>query len=122
MDETVIGGKDGSVAQKHIVQLIDDLDGVDAQETVSFGLDGTRYEIDLSEDNAARLRDVLAVYVAHARRPTPAAANGARRSRGGRSDREQTAAVRRWARENGYDIGEKGRIPTKVLDAYHSAH
>jgi hypothetical protein len=58
------------MAQKHIVQLIDDLDGVEAQETVSFSLDGTRYEIDLSEDNANRLRDALAVYIANARRST----------------------------------------------------
>ena len=110
------------MAQKHIVQLIDDLDGVEAQETVSFSLDGTRYEIDLSEDNATRLREALAVYIANARRSTRyglAAGNG-RRSH--RADREQTAAIREWARSNGHRIGDKGRIPSAVLEAYHQAH
>jgi hypothetical protein len=111
------------MAQKHIVQLIDDLDGAEAQETVAFSLDGTRYEIDLSADNAARLRDALAVYIANARRatrfngtPTPG------RTRSHRADREQTAAIREWARNNGHRIGDKGRIPSQVLEAYHSAH
>jgi hypothetical protein len=110
------------MAQKHIVQLIDDLDGVEAQETVSFSLDGTRYEIDLSEGNATRLRESLAVYIANARRATRygGATNGGRRTH--RADREQTAAIREWARTNGHRIGDKGRIPSSVLDAYHSAH
>ena len=109
------------MAQKHIVQLIDDLDGVEAQETVSFSLDGTRYEIDLSEDNASRLRDSLAVYIANARRSTRYGATGNGR-RTHRADREQTAAIREWARNNGHPIGDKGRIPSSVLDAYHAAH
>jgi hypothetical protein len=109
------------MAQKHIVQLIDDLDGVEAQETVSFSLDGTRYEIDLSEDNATRLRESLAVYVANARRSARYGAVGNGR-RTHRADREQTAAIREWARNNGHPIGDKGRIPSSVLDAYHAAH
>jgi hypothetical protein len=109
------------MAQKHIVQLIDDLDGVEAQETVSFSLDGTRYEIDLSEDNATRLRESLAVYIASARRSTRyGGASTGRRTH--RADREQTAAIREWARNNGHPIGDKGRIPSSVLDAYHAAH
>ena len=110
------------MAQKHIVQLIDDLDGVEAEETVSFALDGTRYEIDLSAENAAKLRDSLAVYVASARRSQRYGANGQVRGRTHRADREQTAAIRDWARANGHRIGDKGRIPTEVLDAYHAAH
>jgi hypothetical protein len=109
------------MAQKHIVQLIDDLDGDEAQETVTFSLDGTRYEIDLSADNAAKLRDTLAVYVANARRSTrPGAPNG--RPRSHRADREQTAAIREWARTNGHRIGDKGRIPSEVIEAYNAAH
>lgn len=110
------------MAQKHIVQLIDDLDGVEAAETVEFALDGTRYEIDLSADNAAKLRDVLAGYIANARR---SARNGSRsgpRTRAHRTDREQTAAIRDWARKNGHQVGDKGRIPSQVLDAYNSSH
>ena len=110
------------MAQKHIVQLIDDLDGVEAQETVSFSLDGTRYEIDLSEDNANRLRDSLAVYIANARRSTRYGAGSGTGRRTHRADREQTAAIRDWARTNGHSIGDKGRIPSSVLEAYHAAH
>ncbi len=110
------------MAQKHIVQLIDDLDGVEAQETVSFSLDGTRYEIDLSEDNANRLRDALAIYIANARRSTRYGAPASAVRRTHRADREQTAAIREWARNNGHRIGDKGRIPSAVLDAYNSVH
>jgi nucleoid-associated protein Lsr2 len=112
------------MAQKHIVQLIDDLDGGDASETVSFALDGTNYEIDLSDRNAARLRDALAEFVGHARRANragrAAASSSPKRSRNGRGDREQTAAIREWARKNGFKVGEKGRIPGDVLEAYHA--
>jgi|SRR5579859_1785600 len=113
-----------AVAQKHIVQLIDDIDGGEAAETVTFALDGSSYSIDLSERNAASLRDALAVYVANARRGTrgPGRPAGPRRGRGTRSDREQTQAIREWARKNGYKIGEKGRIPATVQEAYHSNH
>jgi hypothetical protein len=105
------------MAQKHFVRLIDDLTGDDAAETVCFALDGSRYEIDLSAENADRLRETLAVYIAGARR---ARANSARR--GTRADREQTAAIRLWAKSNGFKIGDKGRIPTHIIDAYSSAH
>jgi len=112
------------VAQKHIVQLIDDIDGGDASETVSFALDGATYAIDLSAANAARLRDALAPYVANARRGSrgPGRPTGSRRGRGARSDREQTQAIREWARKNGHKVGEKGRIPATVLEAYHAQH
>lgn len=111
------------MAQKHIVQLVDDLTGADAAETVSFALDGSRYEIDLTADNAAKLRDTLGVYIAGARRSNRPAvrSNGASR-RGSRADREQTAAIREWARVNGHRIGEKGRIPSHIIEAYHAAN
>jgi hypothetical protein len=112
------------MAQKHIVQLIDDIDEGVAEETVSFALDGTNYEIDLSAKNAAKLRDALATYVAHARRAGRGGgrSSGAptRRGRPARGDREQTHAIREWARKNGYKIGEKGRIPANILEAYHA--
>jgi hypothetical protein len=114
------------MAQKHIVQLIDDLDQGAAAETVSFGLDGSQYEIDLSAKNASKLRDALADYVANARRATRGgrsyATNGRRAGRPTRSDREQTQAIREWARKNGHKVGEKGRIPATVLEAYNSKH
>lgn len=110
------------MAQKTIVQLIDDLDGGAAAETVSFSLDGTGYEIDLSEKNAAKLRDVMAGYVAHARRASRTSAPARRGGRPARTDREQTAAIREWARKNGHRIGDKGRIPSHILEAYHSSN
>jgi transposase len=113
------------MAQKHIVQLIDDLDGGQAVETVSFALDGTNYEIDLSAKNAAKLRDSFASYVANSRRATRSGVRSAaapRRGRPARSDREQTSAIREWARKNGYKVGEKGRIPLQVQEAYHAKH
>ncbi len=115
------------MAQKHIVQLIDDLDDGEAAETVSFALDGNSYEIDLSESNAAKLRDSMAEYVAHARRGggrgTRGPSTGApRRGRAARADREQTSAIREWARTNGHKIGEKGRIPAHIVEAYHQAN
>src|SRR3954469_19005526 len=111
------------MAQKTIVQLIDDIDQGAAEETVTFALDGTSYEIDLSAKNAGKLRDALSVYIANARRSGRAAARAAsssRRGRAGRGDREQTQAIREWARKNGFKVGEKGRIPATVLEAYHS--
>ena len=108
------------MAQKHIVRLVDDLTGDDAAETVSFALDGSRYEIDLSADNAARLRDTLSVYIASARRSARAAGREGGTHRGTRADREQTAAIRQWARENGHQIGDKGRLPSSVVEAYHA--
>jgi hypothetical protein len=113
------------MAQKTIVQLIDDIDQGTAEETVSFGLDGASYEIDLSAKNAAKLRDALAVYVANARRSgrgggSSRPSSSSRRGRGSRGDREQTQAIREWARKNGHKVGEKGRIPASVLEAYHA--
>jgi hypothetical protein len=112
------------MARQTIVQLIDDLDQSRADETVSFALDGVQYEIDLSSKNAARMRDALASYVANARRSGRGAAvrNGSagRRGRSARGDREQTQAIREWARRNGHKVGDKGRIPATVLEAYNS--
>ncbi len=108
------------MAQEHFVRLVDDLTGDEAAETVSFALDGARYEIDLSAENAAKLRETLSLYVANGRRTTARGNGGSRRST--RADREQTAAIRDWARKNGFDIGDKGRIPTSAIEAYHRAH
>ncbi|HEY2300072.1 MAG TPA: Lsr2 family protein [Jatrophihabitans sp.] len=109
------------MAQKHIVRLIDDLTGADAAETVTFALDGARYEIDLSAENAEKLRETLRVYIASGRRSAPSAARAARPRRGSRAEREQSAAIREWARSNGFRIGDKGRIPSQVIEAYHSS-
>jgi nucleoid-associated protein Lsr2 len=115
------------MAQKVVVELVDDLDGTASDDisTVTFGLDGVRYEIDLTEDNAERLRDALADYVGAARRTggrikraTSVSSSVARPS----TNREQTKAVRDWARQNGFDLADRGRIPTNVVAAFDQAH
>ncbi|KAA1419559.1 Lsr2 family protein [Nocardioides humilatus] len=108
------------MAQRVNIVLVDDIDGSEASETVAFGLDGSSYEIDLNEKNAAKLRDALAGYVGHARK-----VGGARRGRsaakapaGGVSAKD----VRDWARANGHKVPDRGRIPADVREAYDAAH
>jgi hypothetical protein len=112
------------MAQKVTVTLVDDLDGSQAEETVEFGLDGANYQIDLSGDNALRLRESLAEYVDHARRAggrkrAPGRPAAGRPPRTASADREQNQAIRDWARKQGMKVSDRGRIPAEVLDAYH---
>ena len=112
------------MAQRINVQLVDDIDGTDAVETVSFALDGQQYEIDLSEDHAAKLRDALSLYVGHARRTTSrrgrstSTPRSAARSAGGPS----AAEIRAWAKENGLEVPDRGRVSAEVREAYAAAH
>jgi len=113
------------MAQKVIVELVDDLDGTVSPEisTVSFGLDGVEYEIDLTEANAKALRGTLEQFVGPARR------TGGRLKRGAGTatarqpaNREQTQAIREWARQHGYDLADRGRIPANIVEAFNDAH
>ena len=108
------------MAQKIHIVLEDDLDGSEATETVTFGLDGTTYEIDLNDKNAAKLRDALAGYVGHGRKVGSAPRRGrkAAASTGGTSAKE----IRDWARSNGYDVPERGRVSADVRAAYEAAN
>jgi nucleoid-associated protein Lsr2 len=114
------------MAQKVTVSLVDDLDGSEAGETVEFGLDGAFYEIDLSGGNAERLREALAEYVGHARRSGGRKRTGGRVAAAGRvprtasADREQNQAMREWARKQGMNISDRGRIPKEVAEAYNA--
>ena len=114
------------MARKVQVILSDDLDeNLSADETVSFALDGTTYEIDLSDKNAREMRDVFSRYVSAARkvgRAGRASGGGRARGTGGRMDREQASAIRDWARKNGHQVSDRGRIPASVVDAYEAAH
>lgn len=105
------------MAQRVNIVLVDDIDGSDAAETVAFGLDGTSYEIDLSEKNAAKLRDALAGYVGHARK-----VGGGRRTRSARAATSGASAkeIREWARANGHQVPDRGRIPADVRAAFES--
>jgi hypothetical protein len=108
------------MAQKVQVLLVDDLDGSEATETVSFGLDGSVYEIDLSSTNATKLRKELSQYVEHARKSTSAAGRR-RRARTG-AGREQSARIREWAKAHGHKVNERGRIPAHIVAEYEAAH
>jgi Lsr2 len=104
------------VATKTIVEWLDDIDGTAAAETVTFAIDGSRFEIDLSEQNAATLRAVMSGWISKSRR------SGHRRARGSRSasDPAESTKARKWAIDNGFDVGPRGRLRSEVLDAYRS--
>ncbi len=113
------------MAQKINVVLVDDIDESEASETLSFGLDGTQYEIDLNDSHAAQLRDAMASWVGHARRAGRTAAPrkaGRSRPAASGSDRERTQEIREWARQNGHEVSDRGRLSSKVVEAYEAAH
>ncbi len=113
------------MAQKITTLFIDDIDGGEADGTVRFALDGTDYEIDLNAKHSEELRSALGKYVSHARkvggtaRRTSGRAAG-RVSRGG-SSALNTTEIRNWARENGYDIKDRGRVPADLVAKYQAA-
>lgn len=113
------------MAQRTVVSLTDDMDGSEASETVVFGLDGATYEIDLNEAHAEDLREILAPYVAGARRI--GASGGSRAARAGaarprRSDDVDAKAVRAWAEANGVEVNARGRLKADVLEQYRAAN
>ena len=109
------------MAQKIQTLFIDDLDGSEAEGTVRFGLDGTEYEIDLNAEHAQALRDALARYVRAARR----AGGGARRpARGGRrasAGGVDSTEVREWARAQGFEVKDRGRVPAELVVKFKAA-
>lgn len=113
------------MAQTVKIILEDDLDGGAADETVRFGLDGAQYEIDLSTANADKLRAAIRPYVAKARR-AQMKATGARtapaKSSSGTRGNPDTPKIREWAKENNYNVSDRGRIHQEVQDAYYAAH
>jgi Lsr2 len=124
------------MAQRTVVSLVDDLDGTEANETVEYALDGVTYEIDLNDENAKQLREVLGPYISAARR------TGGLRSTGGRSrssssssssgsssgrgvvgrSREAMKAIRDWAKSEGWAVSDRGRLPNNVVEAYEATH
>lgn len=120
-DTFLWGRRNGSgiqMASKVQVVLIDDLDGGDADRTVSFALEGMGYEIDLSTANAAKLRDALAPYIEAGRR-----ASGKRATRRGRASAgSRSAEIRAWAAANGIAVNPRGRVPADVVAKFEAAH
>jgi hypothetical protein len=111
------------MAQKTIVHLVDDLDGSSGEsiETITFGLDGVIYEIDLNEDNAGNLRNSLAEFISSATRTGGRVKRGTAstsKPTGSARNREQTQAIRDWARQNDWEIADRGRIPAEIIEAY----
>jgi len=106
------------MATKTIVSFYDDLTDEPADTTVSFGLDGRDYEIDLTEENADELREMLDTYIAAGRK-----VGGTRRRRRGSSPVADVdpKAVRAWATAKGYEVSNRGRVPAAVIDAYRAA-
>jgi len=107
------------MARQIQVKLIDDIDGSEATESVSFGLDGATYEIDLTKKNAAALRNALTKYVDAARKVTGSRKSSTKSSAAGR---EKNNAVREWARKNGHKVSDRGRISAEIMNAYDAAH
>lgn len=120
------------MATETTIHLVDDIDGSEAAETVLFGLDGRHYEIDLSETNAKELRESLGGFIESGRRCKPTAEPPRRRnsSASGKPstpaptvvDKEQSRAIRDWARTNGFTIADRGRIPAQVVQAFNQDH
>jgi hypothetical protein len=107
------------MAQKVNIVLVDDIDQSEADETVSFALDGKDYVIDLNKKHASALRDALAPYVGHARASAGRKANGRKAPARSASD---AGDIREWAKANGHDVSERGRIASEVREAYAAAH
>lgn len=112
------------MAQRVRIELTDDLDQTPADETLTFALDGVTYEIDLNASNAGKLREALAPYIGVGRRTGGRKASG-QASRGGgrrRSSGSSANAIREWARAQGMEISERGRVRDEVKAAYEAAH
>lgn len=95
---------------------MNDLDGEEARKTVRFGLDGIDYDIDLSENEAATLRAILSGYTAKGRRVS--GGHGRRPRSAGQGPADDIPTIRRWAQENGYNPGPRGRLTRSIIDAY----
>jgi len=113
-----------SMAQKITTTLVDDLTGETigdgSGKTVQFGFDGAGYEIDLTDENADKLREAFADYVAAARK-TSGRSTRTRTSSSGRTDPDELAKIREWAAANGHEVAARGRISQAVRDAYAAA-
>lgn len=119
-----------NMAQRVQVLLVCDMhdDDTPGTETVAFSVDGTAYQIDVCDKHAKEMRDSFAPYVGNARRggsanraPRGRAATGQPRTRGG-GDRQRTAEIRRWAREQGRQVPDRGRLPASIVEEYEKVH
>ncbi|GAA2878156.1 Lsr2 family protein [Streptosporangium fragile] len=105
------------MARQQVVTFTDDITGKQADETVSFGLDGTSYEIDLSAKNASKLREALKPFQSAARKASTSTSRRGK-SKGSAANRERSAEIRAWAKAHGIEVSERGRIGGKVAAAF----
>lgn len=112
------------MAKKVTVELVDDIDETPIEDgnggTVSFAFEGKTYEIDLTDANTDKLREALAPFI-NAGRAVSNSAAPARASRRRSSSGVDLAAVRSWAKSNGFSVSERGRVPKTVMEAYAAA-
>ena len=121
------------MARQIVVEHVDDIDGTSIDdgkgETIAFSVDGIDYEIDLSAKNATQFHKKLDYYIEHAtrvggrkNRTAGTLHSGGSPTKPARRDRDHVRAVREWAREQGYEVGDRGRVPTDIVEAYDAAH
>ena len=110
------------MAQKVQTLFIDDLDGSAAEGTVRFGLDGTEYEIDLNAEHAQQLRDALAAYVKAGRRVGGGSRQPSRSGRRGSASGLNTTKVREWAKAQGIEVKDRGRVPAELAVKFRAAN
>jgi hypothetical protein len=112
------------MATETTTRLIDDLDGSQAERTVPFAWDGRAYEVDLSKKNVAAFEKIMRPYLAAARtaRVTSSRSSGRGRSAGTSAQRRRDLqAIREWARANGHEVSDRGRVSAAVIEAYEAA-
>jgi hypothetical protein len=109
------------VAQKVQTLFIDDIDGSAAEGTVRFELDGTEYEIDLNAEHAQQLRDALAAYMRAGRRVNGSSRRPAHGGRRGTASGLNTAGVREWAKAQGIEVEDRGRVPAELVVKFKAA-
>ena len=121
-DKARVTAENGAaMAQKVQTLLIDDLDGSAAEGTVRFGLDGSEYEIDLNAEHAQQLRDTLAAYVRAGRRVSGGSRRPARGGRRGPVSGLNTTEVREWAKAQGIEVKDRGRVPAELVVKFKAA-
>jgi hypothetical protein len=99
---------------------VDDIDGTEAAGEFTFAVNGTSYAIDLSEANVKEFEAAIAGFVESARKvgKVASASGKSHVATSLRASREQTAAIREWARKAGYNVSSRGRIPAEVQKAF----
>ncbi|MEU9663806.1 histone-like nucleoid-structuring protein Lsr2 [Streptomyces chartreusis] len=110
------------MAQKIVTVYTDDLTGIESEEvrTHSFSLDGVNYEIDLVADNYDRLFEALAPFIDKGRKV--GRTKVVSRPRKGSADGPSAEEIRAWARQNNFEVNDRGRVPAMIREAYDQVH